>query len=372
MRIAIFINTSWNIFNFRVGLIRHFLNEGHSVVAIAPADAYSSKLEEMGCTFHALEVAGSGLNPVHDLNLMVQLHAILKKDRPDIVLSYTIKPNIYGSLVCGWMGIPIICNVSGLGTVFLWKGLLRRFGILLYRLSFRFSSWVFFQNDQDMADFLEMVKINPAKCSLLPGSGIDLTRFQPKQMPITNESPIFLMVGRLIVEKGVQEFADAAQLVHQSGRKATFWLAGALDEGHARSIDKAALENWISTNTIYYFAHTDDIISVMERADAIVLPSYREGTPRTLLEGGALAKPLITTDVPGCRHVVRDGVNGFLAEVRNPRSLADKMLLFLSLSPDERAQLGRNARKWIEEYYDEQRVMDLYAVKIQQLVEKRN
>ncbi len=365
MKIAIVINTSWNIYNFRSGLVHHFLKSGHRVVTIAPKDDYSAKLEAWGCEYHPIEMDGSGLNPIRDLKLLFQLRNLLKTTRPDLILSYTIKPNIYGSLVARSLSIPIICNVSGLGTVFLWTGLIRKLAVTLYRVSFAHSTWIFFQNDQDQAEFTSLVKIKLKKTSLLPGSGIDVAKY--KVTDTQNETPVFLMIARLIVEKGIREFIEAVRLLKAEQVKAIFWLAGSLDEEHSRSISKGELDNWISEGLIVYFGQVDPIEDLIRKADAIVLPSYREGTPRTLLEGGALGKPLIATDVPGCSHVVEDGVNGFLCTARDARSLANKMKLFLALSADERKTLGRNSRLKVEETFDESRVIALYEAKISDL-----
>ena len=365
MKVAIMINTSWNIYNFRRGLIETLIKRGDEVVAIAPKDDYSGKLEEIGCRFRHLDMSASGMNPATDFGLMVKMRKVLKEERPDILLTYTIKPNIYGSLVCGNLKIPCICNVSGLGTVFLWKGTVKKIAVGLYKRAFKKNSWVFFQNNEDRDDFLKFIPISKDKTSLLPGSGINTTHFQP-MMVEPNKVPVFTMIGRLIVEKGVYDFIEAIKIVKKKKPNTHFRLIGELDETHSRSIQKAELDSWLADELIEYVPHLSDVRDAVATSDVIVLPSYREGTPRTLLEAGAMGKAMIATDVPGCRHVVEDGENGFLCKLQSPKDLAAKMLLYLSLSKEEQNQLSINSRNLIVEKFDERLVIDEYLKLIDQ------
>ncbi|WP_258105253.1 glycosyltransferase family 4 protein [Marinoscillum sp. MHG1-6] len=368
MKVAIIINSSWNIYNFRSGLVKNFISKGHSVVAIAPKDEYTRKLEYMGCDYVQLDMEGTGMNPFKDLLLLLSLSKILKSVRPDVVLSYTIKPNLYASIVAGRLGIPCICNVSGLGTVFLWKGIVRKLAIQLYRFAFRSNKWIFFQNEDDREDFVKLVGRFAEKSSLLPGSGVDTSQitFQPFE---TKEKTIFLMVSRLIVEKGVREYAEAARIISGQRKDVEFRLVGALDEHHKRSVDQSELDHWIEAGYLHYKPHQEDVIGEMQECEVVVLPSYREGTPRTLLEAGALGKALIATDVPGCRQVVDHGENGFLCDLKNPQNLAEKMLTYLSLSENQKLKMSLVSRKKIEEQYDEKHVIHLYEQKIQELTQ---
>lgn len=367
MKIAIAINTSWNIYNFRRGLIQYFQDRGDEVLTIAPKDDYSEKLVEIGCNYRALEMTASGMNPVRDSGLILEFYKILKEERPDVLLTYTIKPNIYGSLVCGMLRIPCICNVSGLGTVFLWKGYVKKIATSLYSFGFRFNRWIFFQNDEDREEFLKFVKVNPEKTSLLPGSGIDVEKFKPRPDP-QNPVPVFLMIARLLVEKGVYDYIEAIRILRKKHLAASFRLIGSLDENHSRAISRSELDEWIAEGLITYTEHLEDVRGAIAAADVVVLPSYREGTPRTLLEAGAMGKPLIATDVPGCRHVVIDGNNGFLCKLKNPADLASRIQLFLAFNPEERSEMARNARQSIVDRFDQQLVIDQYARKIDELM----
>ncbi len=369
MKIAIVINTSWNIYNFRKGLVQFFLERGDKVVSIAPEDDFSHELMKWGCEYDPIEISGTGMNPAEDLRLIFSLRKKLKKHQPDVVLTYTIKPNLYGSIAAGSLGIPCICNVSGLGTVFLWTGLIRRFAVLLYSFGFRYNSWVFFQNDEDRDDFLSFVKLSKAKTSILPGSGINTSEFSFSPFKKKRKTT-FLMISRLIVEKGVSDYIDAIRIIKRDRDDVEFILVGNLDEAHSRAISKNMLDQWIEDGLVNYKGQLSDVKPEIQKTDVIVLPSYREGTPRTLLEGGAMGKALLATDVPGCRQVVRDGYNGFLFKLKNPQDLADKIKLYLALNEDERMEMSINSRKWIENTFDEKIVISLYKDKIDQLVKE--
>ena len=366
MKIAIVINTSWNIFNFRKGLVQALIQRGDEVVAVAPYDNYTDQLIAWGCVFEPIKIEGTGMNPAKDLLLLARLRKILRKTQPEIVLTYTIKPNLYGSIAAGSLGIPCICNVSGLGTTFLWTGIVRSLAIALYNFGFRYNKWVFFQNEDDQREFLSLIRLDRLKTSLLPGSGIDTHSFLPKQSNVKGKT-VFLMISRLIIEKGVHDYIEAIRLMKSNSEELDFYLVGGLDEAHARSIKGEELEQWVDEGLIKYIDHLSDVRPLIEQAHVVVLPSYREGTPRTLLEGGAMGKVLLASDVPGCREVVKDGYNGFLFEKQNPESLAGTMRKYLSLSAEVKLEMAKNSRDWIEQTFDQQLVIDIYLDKIEDL-----
>lgn len=359
MKIAIVLNTSWNIFNFRMGLIKALRQDGHEIHTIAPLDDYTSFLVEAGCVHHAVKMDSRGANPLKDLALTIELFGIYRRLRPDVILHFTIKPNVYGTLAASLLRIPTINNVCGLGTIFLKKGVTSRVAKWLYRASFRFATKVFFQNSDDRAIFLDERLIAPGIADLVPGSGIDLTRFQPVEFK-RNKTFTFLLVSRLIADKGILEFVEAIRQLRSEGIDARFQVLGAKDPNRKRGIATEVIESWITNNTIEYLGTTKDVRPVMEQADCVVLPSYREGTPRTLLEAASLGKPIITTDVPGCHHVVQHEYNGLLCTVKSPEDLASKMRQ-MATSPDETLlTFGRNGRKKMEAEFDETRVIQKY------------
>jgi glycosyltransferase involved in cell wall biosynthesis len=361
-RVVISINASWNIVNFRQGLIRGLQAEGYQVDAVAPPDAYSGRFAELDVGYHPIEMDKKGVSPARDLMLLGRYYRLLKALKPDVFLGYTAKPNVYGSMAAHALGIPVINNVSGLGTAFIRQGLLTRIVSGLYRTAFRRSHTVFFQNDEDRGLFVRGRLVGEAKAKLLPGSGIDLERFQPPEAPCAEGEPFtFLLIARLLWDKGVGEYVEAARLVRREVPDARFQLLGFLDVENRTAVPRGEVEAWSAEGLVEYLGPADDVRPAIAAADCVVLPSYREGLPRTLLEAAAMARPLIATDVPGCRQVVDEGMNGFLAEVRDARSLADAMLRMVRLNPAERAAMGAAGRAKMERDYDEKLVVARYV-----------
>lgn len=353
------INASWNIVNFRTGLIRALQAAGYRVAALAPPDAYSARFAELGVDYHPIGMDRKGVSPLRDLGLLARYYRTLRRVRPDVFLGYTAKPNVYGSLAAQALGIPVINNVSGLGTAFIREGLLTRIVSTLYRIAFRRSAIVFFQNGEDREMFVGRGLVASAKARLLPGSGVDLARFVPSDARPAGPFR-FLLVARLLWDKGVGEYVEAARLVRREMPDVRFGLLGFLDVENRTAVPRADVDAWAAEGLIDYLGAADDVRPHVAASDCVVLPSYREGLPRTLLEAAAMARPLITTDVPGCRQVVDEGRNGFLCAVRDPRSLADAMLRMARLSSDERSALGAAGRAKVEAEFDERIVAARY------------
>jgi len=305
-----------------------------------------------------IRIDRSGLNPFADLKLLGSYRRRLKRLSPAAYLGYTIKPNIYGSLAARLCGVPAVPNISGLGTVFLRGGLLGWFASVLYRRGLRGAPIVFFQNGEDLSEFVERKLVRPDQARLLPGSGIDLDRFAPAQLP---PGPVtFLLIGRLLGDKGVREFVEAARTLRREGSEARFQLLGPLDAGNRTAITRAELDSWVEEGTLENLGETDDVRPFIARCHAVVLPSYREGLPRSLLEGAAMGRPLIASDVPGCRDVVDDGVNGILCAPHDAGSLAGAMRKLLTMSDEERSAMGAAGRAKVQAQFSEERVIEAY------------
>lgn len=365
-RVAIVINTSWNIFNFRLNLIKALQAEGMQVFAIAPPDPYSARLEENGCHFFPLAMEGSGTNPLTEMQTIHQLYKAYREIKPDVILHYTIKPNLYGSIAAGILGIPCINNVSGLGTVFLSNSLATQFARQLYRVAFRSCGKVFFQNPDDQQLFFRLKLVKPEISEVIPGSGVDTNRFQPKEE--AKEQPFtFLVISRLLIDKGIGEYIEAIKILKNRRVNARFQLLGAADPGHRRGIPAESLQSWIKNGLVEYEGTTDHVLPFIQQAHCIVLPSYREGTPRTLLEAASCGKPLVTTNVPGCNTVVKDLENGFLCRVKDPADLAEKMEWMYSMNEERRAEMGRNSRQIAVKKFDEKLVIERYIMAIQEI-----
>ena len=370
MKIVITVNSSWNIYNFRMGLVEAFIQKGYEVIAAAPPDEYSALLEKAGCKFYPLKMENKGSNPVKDIALYFQLRRIYKKVRPDIILQFTIKPNIYGTLAASALGIPVINNVSGLGTTFLHNNIISRAAHLLYKFSFRYATKVFFQNDDDRQLFLQKKLVKKEAAALVPGSGVKIEKYNPG--PFRRNQPlVFLVIARLLYDKGVVEYIDAIKIIKSRNLAARFQIMGALDEQSSLGIPRATLDKWIKDDLVEYIPFQKDILPYLGKADCIVLPSYREGTPKTLLEGAAMAKPLITTDVPGCREAVDDGRSGYLCRVKDPVDLADKIQKVIELTDSDLMRLGQNSREKVVLMFDERFVVDEYLKSIHQILSNK-
>jgi len=358
--VVLSINACWNVLNFRRGLIAALRAEGWRVVVLAPADAYAARLAEIGVEHVSIAIDSAGLSPIRDLGLLLRYRRQIKRIRPDAFLGFTAKPNVYGSLAAQALGIPVINNISGLGTAFMKSGPLRWIVERLYRVALRRSATVFFQNVEDRQLFLDSGLVRPGQAHLLPGSGIDLARFAPAPALRRPAMFTFLLVGRLLWQKGVGEYVEAARLVRREMPETRFHLLGFLETANVSAVAKADVEAWQTEALVEYLGETDDVRPHIAAADCLVLPSYREGLPRALLEGAALAKPLIASDVPGCRQIVEHGVNGLLCAVRDPRSLADAMLDLMRLDDAARAAMGAAGRARVEREYGEDRVIAAY------------
>lgn len=359
MKVAIVLNTSWNIFNFRMNLVRSLQAAGHEVHTVAPTDEYTHHLTEAGCIHHPVRMDSRGANPIKDLALIIELHSIYKRIRPDVILHYTIKPNVYGSLAASFLKIPVVNNVCGLGTVFLKKDLLSAIAMFLYRVSFRFPKKVFFQNPDDLKLFLTRKLVPSETVDLLPGSGIDLAKFQPVSFK-RNERFTFLLISRLITDKGILEYIEAVKKLRTEGLDARFQVLGAIDPEHKRGIKRELIQEWINSGIIEYLGTTKDVRHFIEQADCVVLPSYREGTPRTLLEAASSSKPIVATNVPGCTQVVDDKINGLLCNLKDSDDLAAKMRTMANFDDTTLKVMGINGRKKMEAEYDESIVIDKY------------
>jgi len=369
-KVVIALNTAWNLVNFRAGLIRALVDYGYEVVAVAPPDEYASRLSALGCRFVPLPMDNKGTHPGRDLLLLWRFYRLLRRERPDVYLGYTVKPNVYGSLAAHALGIPVINNIAGLGAVFIKDSWLTRLVRGLYRLALSRSAKVFFQNDDDRQMFVSGGLVGQAVTDRLPGSGIDLAKFAPVTLP--GQSPLrFLLIARMLWDKGVGEFVEAARLLKCRGTNADFCLLGFLDVQNPAAISRKQMDAWVEEGVVRYLGVSDDVRAEIEAADCVVLPSYREGTPRTLLEAAAMGRPIITTDAVGCREVVDDGVNGYLCRIKEAVDLADKMALMEALSPAERAVMGRRGREKVEREFDEQIVIGKYLEAITSVLERQ-
>jgi glycosyltransferase involved in cell wall biosynthesis len=356
--LLITLNTSWNIYNFRLGLLRSLQQQGFRVVVVAPYDTYSPKLEALGFVYYDIKMNNRGTNPLEDLKLLWDLYWLYRKVSPDAILHYTIKPNIYGSIAGGLLKIPMISNISGLGTVFLDDSLSSKVAQKLYKMALKRVDRVFFQNSEDRKLFESRGLVEASKCDLLAGSGINTALFTPLFSP-HKERFTFLFVARLLRDKGLVEFVEASRMLGKRYAIACKVL-GAYYPNNPTAIDETMMHAWQAEGVVEYLGVSDGVAIIMAEADCVVLPSYREGLSRVLLEAAAMEKPIVTTNVAGCKEVVEEGVNGYLCEVKSALSLAQAMERMLLTSAKEREAMGKRGRAKVETEFEEKHVIEKY------------
>ncbi|MCB0641361.1 MAG: glycosyltransferase family 4 protein [Phaeodactylibacter sp.] len=362
-KIAFLTNSVWNIVNYRMPLIQACRDQGFEPLILAPKDDFAGPIPA-GWTCHYLkQLSPGGKNPLQDLRLFLEIWQALRQYRPALVCSFTIKPNIYGSLAAAPLKIPCLPTITGLGYSFLQKGLLSRLTALLYRQAFRKTRQVVFQNKDDRRLFIEQGLLRPEQTVLIPGSGVDTQHFYP-DFPTSAAPCSFIYIGRLLWDKGLGEFVQAIRgLKRRYPNLRVHWL-GAQDHNNPAVIDSAQVEAWEREGLIHWLGPQADVRPFIAAADALVLPSYREGLPRAVLEAMAMAKPVIVTDVPGCRELV-DKKNGLLAPVKDPQGLEQVLQTFLELPESQRQEMGRTGRQLAEQQFDNQIIVRNYLSLIQ-------
>ena len=366
-------NSAWNIVNFRLPLMKYLADQGYRVSAAAPDDEYADMCRAAGFDFFPYHMSRKGTNPLTDLGTYFALKKLYRHVNPDLVCHFTIKPNIYGTIAAAGCGIPAVSNISGLGTVFITHTPVTALVKKLYRYSQKRAAKVFFQNTDDQGQFVQKQLVDAEKTAVLPGSGIDLERFRAevdgRKRDDVQSTCSFLLVARMLRDKGIREYVEAARIITAERVDARFLLLGPLDTGNRTAISAAELDGWTRSGAVRYLGAVEDVRAHLAGADCVVLPSYREGTPRTLLEAAAMGKPIVATDVPGCRQVVEDGVTGYLCKPYRADSLADAFRRVLMLRPRERYAMGTRGREKMEREYDQRLVFEAYKDAIEKALE---
>ncbi|MFM0517303.1 MULTISPECIES: glycosyltransferase family 4 protein [Caballeronia] len=360
LRIALVCNTAWAIYTYRQGVLRMLTAAGAQVTIIAPRDRTFEPLTAMGCRCVELPVASKGTDPRQDFRTLAALYREYRATRPHIVFHYTIKPNIYGSLAAMLARVPSIAVTTGLGYVFIQKSRTAQVAKLLYRFAFRFPREVWFLNRDDHEAFLhENLLAHPDRARRLHGEGVDLDEFAFQPLPARADF-VFILIGRLLWDKGVAEYVEAARRIRAKYPHARFQLLGPVGVDNPSAISRTDVQKWEAENIVEYLGEANDVRPLVAAADCVVLPSYREGVPRTLMEASAMGRPIVATDVPGCREVVEDGVNGLLCEVKNADSLTEALERMLTLSSGEREAMALRGREKVTGEFDEKNVVERY------------
>ena len=375
MKIVLSSNTSWNLWNFRYSLMKALRNKNYNVIAVAPKDKFSELLKREFEFIELTNLNRRGKNPLKDLKLFFEFFNIYKEIKPDLVINFTIKPVIYSSYACSLLKIRTISVITGLGYVYTRENILPRITNILYKLSLTYNTNIIFQNLEDMKMFLEKEIVSKEKALLIKGSGIDTVKFSPtfceSLSQISEKGNVtFLMISRILWDKGVKEFVESAKFIKKKYPYVKFQLLGPIDSGNPSGISKETIRNWQKMGIIEYLGETEDVRPFICQADCIVLPSYREGLPRVLLEAMAMEKPIITTDVPGCRDTVIDGINGFLVKPRDIKDLRTAFEKFLNLPAKERKRMGKKGREMVLKEFDEKIVIEKYLEVIEKALRK--
>ena len=360
--ICIASNTTWYLHNFRGRLISALVAQGNLVVALSPFDQYVRHIEALGARHIHLKMDSSGTNPAAELVTLVGVYRALRRIKPDLILTYTPKVNIYVAIAATLLQVPVISNISGLGRMADSHGWVERVTRRLYSLALRHPAKVFFQNSEDHSEFVGSGLVNEGKTERLPGSGVDVDRFKPLSDRLRpRQHFVFLLSARMLWAKGVAEFVSAASDVAVLFPNARFWLLGFLDPGNPAAIPAETVRQWNEKGVVEYLGSRDDVREIYESSDCLVLPSYyREGVPRSLLEAASMGLPIITTDMPGCRDAVDDGVTGYLCRPKDVASLTDAMVKMISLPQEARIAMGVAGRQKMIREFNEAAVIDRY------------
>jgi glycosyltransferase involved in cell wall biosynthesis len=371
--IAIVANTTWNIYNFRLNILTILTKKHYQVIVIAPKDEYEIYQKAFPTVKHISlnHLARKSINPFQDMRLCQELFQIYQREKPDLILHYTIKANIYGGLAATLLNINYICVVTGLGYSFLHKGLVSWITQKLYQVALKQATRVVFENKDDQTLFRALNLVSIPQSIAVNGCGIDTTHFQP--MPKTQRLTdfIFCFIGRFLWDKGFLEFVEAAKIVRQTRPQTQFWVVGSPDVENPSSVPQAQIDQWISAQIIVNQGFATDVRTWIREADCVVLPSYREGMPTILAEAGAMGKPIITTDVAGCRSIVEHGVNGYKVKPKSAQAVAEAMLKMAQLSAKQRRLMGEKGRQKIETAFDHRLIAASFLETIQQSLESK-
>lgn len=364
-KILILANSASGLYDFRNELIRELLKE-HEVYISLPDEEKAPELAREGSQVLHTSIDRRGINPVRDIRLFCDYFRIMRKIKPDIVLTYTVKPNIYGNLCCRLQKIPYLANITGLGSAFENDGLVRKIVVFLYKIALKNAKCVFFQNEANKEIFAKF-HIHGKKARLLPGSGVNLDRHSFKEYPSKEGDMIFLYVGRIMKEKGIDELLYAASKIHEEYPEAVFRLVGNYEEDY-----KAVIEQLEKKKVIEHISYQKDIVPYYQEASAILMPSYHEGMSNVILEASASGRPVLASQIPGCQEGFEDDVTGLGFEPGDGEAFLKVLRKFIGLPYEKRVQMGKNARTKMEKEFDRRKVVQIYMEEIHAIMKGEN
>ncbi|HRY12458.1 MAG TPA: glycosyltransferase family 4 protein [Syntrophomonadaceae bacterium] len=365
-KILVLSNSSGGLYSFRKELIEELIKNGFQVNISTPRGTKVDQLEELGCIFIETPIDRRGMNPVSDLRLILNYRHTIKKINPDIVLTYTIKPNIYGSIACRWANIPYLNNITGLGSAFLKPSLLSSILIIMYRIAFKESRMVFFQNTNNL-EFMQGKRAISGPYKLIPGSGVNLERFKFTPYPDASDAIVFNFVGRVMKDKGIDEYLAVAREIKQKYPTTRFNIIGSVEP--SQSHYEKILAEHEREGSITYLGYQEDIVPFLIGSHCIIHPSRGgEGMSNVLLETAATGRCLIASDIPGCREIIDGGINGFTFQAGNAYDLIATVETFLSMPHEKKAEMGKRSREKVEREFDRQIVVDSYFEEIDKIL----
>lgn len=361
MKILILTNNDIGLYKFRRELLERLIADKHDVYISVPDGEFVKDIKSLGCKVKIAKISRHGTNPVTDYKLMREYKHIIKKLHPDIVFTYTIKPNIYGGIACASLGIPYVANITGLGTAVENEGILQMITVHLYRFALRKVQTVFFQNTEN-EQFFSVRKLAQGKHKMLPGSGVNLSYYQPFEYP-DERTVEFVFVARIMKEKGIEQYLDAAKVLRKKYAQTRFHVCGFCEEAYEKEIKKLQ-----DNGTIIYHGLVKDMRDVYHQVHCTVHPTYYpEGLSNVLLESAASARPIITTNRSGCREVIEDGKNGYIVNEKDSVDVIKKMELFINLPWKEKREMGNFGRKKVESEFDRQIVVEEYMEELNEV-----
>jgi len=357
-------NTAWGMHKFRSDLIRDFIKSGYNVHVLAPYDLWAAEIIKTGCRFTNVNVSRKGKNPIEDFIYFLKLINIIISIKPDVVLSYTIKPVLYGTLAAWFAGIPQrIAITTGLGYVFSKNNFTGKITKALYKVSLHFASQVWFLNSDDLNIFLEQKLVSESKVFILPGEGVDVQHFTPQEKE--SDAIKFTLISRMLWDKGVGIFAECAKELKATHPLLNFQIVGPIDHGNPEGISIGVLNDWHNQGHIKYLGSTEDIRPILKETTCLVHPTYyKEGLPRILMEANSMGIPCITTDIPGCRDVIQDNINGFLIKAKDKIALKVAIIKFLELDEEKKKLLSIAGRERIVQNFSSDRIYEIYKEKL--------
>ncbi len=364
-KIILVCNTSWGMMMFRLGLMKQLLVDGYEVTVLAPKDGSSDDIKKLGVNFIELPMQNKGSNPFSDLRMTFRLFKHYQNIKPLLVFTYTVKPNVFGAIAAKFANVKSIAVVTGLGYTFINHTLTSKIAKKLYRFSLKYSNKVWFINYEDRNKFVKDRLIKRELIELLPSEGVDMKKYLPRQNRVDDGKFIFVLIARLLWDKGVGELVQAASILKKDYPNVEVQLVGFVSADNPKAISKQIVKSWEKLGLIKYMGSTNDVRDFIGNADCVVLPSYREGISKILLESASMAKPIIASNVPGCRDIVENGVSGYICKVKDPVDLAHKMQRIMKMSNSQLHEMGIKGRLHVQKEYDEEIIIDKYIKTIE-------